>query len=108
MDSKHPWASKRLKARSYSRVVDLRSSILGLRDRQLLPLTSDVQQFQDVIENHMQLELRLRTTSPHFQMGQDKFLKLFLSSIVLEFLALVEIEPSLPLSTVKLKRLESF
>ncbi len=91
-----------------SRVVALRSSILGLRDRQILPLTPEVQQFQDVIENHMQLELRLRTTSPHFQMGQDKFLKLFLSSIVLEFLALEEIEPSLPLTTVKLKRLESF
>lgn len=43
---------------------------------QLLPLTAQVQQPQDVIEDRMQTQFWHRTTTPHHQMGQDKLLEL--------------------------------
>src|ERR1700712_3335179 len=53
-------------------VVDLRMSVRVLFNRQFLPLTSHVQQFQDVIEQDMQGELWRRAPPSNGQVGQDK------------------------------------
>ena len=53
-------------------VVDLRLPIRILFNRQFLPLTSHVQQFQDVIEQDMQGELWRRAPPSNGQVGQDK------------------------------------
>ena len=58
-------------------VVDLWHPILASFDGQLFPLTTEVQQFQNIVENLVQRELRLGTATPLGQKGQDKFLKLF-------------------------------
>src|ERR1700760_541631 len=48
-----------------SRVVDLGAPFGVVCNRQLLPLTSQIQQFQDVVEYRMQRQLRWRTAAPH-------------------------------------------
>jgi len=58
-------------------VVDLWHPSLSSLDGQLFPLTSEVQQFQNIVEDSVQREFRLRATAADVQMGQDKFLKLF-------------------------------
>ena len=52
-----------------SSIVDLRLPIFILFDRHLFPLTSKVQQFQDVIKDHVQRELWLRITTGNVQVG---------------------------------------
>ena len=58
-------------------VVALRQPIKTGLDGQLFPLTTESQQFQNLVENLVQRELRLRTATPLGQMRQDKLLKLF-------------------------------
>jgi len=57
-------------------VVDFWQPILAILDREIFPLTADVQQFQNIVENCVQRELRFGTATPLGQVGQDKFLKL--------------------------------
>jgi hypothetical protein len=57
-------------------VMNLGASFGVLCNRQFLPLTSQVQQFQDVIEQGMQGQLRRRTTASHGQVRQDKLSEL--------------------------------
>ena len=57
-------------------VVDFRSPRFVLLNRQFFPLTAEVQKFQNVVENSVQRQLWLRTSTPLGQVGQDKFLKL--------------------------------
>ena len=47
-----------------------------LLNRQFLPLSAEVQELQNVVEDRIQRELRLRATAADVQMGQDKLLKL--------------------------------
>jgi hypothetical protein len=58
-------------------VVCRRTPISVLLDVQLFPLTAELQELQNVVEGHVQRELRLKTPSPHVQVQQDNFLKLF-------------------------------
>jgi hypothetical protein len=58
-------------------VVNFRLPIFVIFDGQFFPLTAEVQQLQNVVEDRVQRELRLRAATPDVQMGQDKFLKLF-------------------------------
>ena len=53
-------------------VVDLRTPFRVLCNRQFLPLTSQIQQFQDVIEHGMQGQLRHRAPASNGQVGQNK------------------------------------
>src|SRR5271166_635138 len=53
-------------------VMDLRTSFRILFNRQCLPLISNVQQFQDVVEQRVQGQLRRRAPAPNGQVGQDK------------------------------------
>src|ERR1700676_103635 len=53
-------------------VVNLGASFGVLCNRQFLPLTSQAQQFQDVIEQGMQGQPRRRTAASHGQVRQDK------------------------------------
>jgi len=57
-------------------VMNLRVSVRVFFDRQFLPLTSNAQQFQDVIEQGMQRRLRRRAPASNGQVGQDKLLEL--------------------------------
>ena len=59
-----------------SGVVNFWLPLFVLFDGQLLPLTTEVQEFQNIVENLVQRELRLGTATPLGQMGQDKFLEL--------------------------------
>lgn len=60
-----------------SGVVNFWLPLFVLFDGQLFPLTTEVQEFQNIVEDRVQRELGLRTPTPPVQMGQDKFLKLF-------------------------------
>jgi hypothetical protein len=57
-------------------IVDLGTSFRVLCDRQFLPLTSYVQQFQDVIEQGVQGQLRRWAPASNGQVRQDKLLEL--------------------------------
>jgi hypothetical protein len=54
-------------------VMDLLASIRVLFDGQFLPLASQIQLFQYVIEEHVQRKLRVRPPAAHAQVRQDKF-----------------------------------
>ena len=54
-------------------VMDLVASIRVLFDRKFLPLESQLQLFQYVIEEHVQRKLRVRPPAAHAQVRQDKF-----------------------------------
>lgn len=58
-------------------VVNFRLPLFVLFNGQFFPLTAEVQEFKDIVEYCVLIELRLRTATPHLQVGQDKFLKLF-------------------------------
>ena len=58
-------------------VVDFRLPRFVLLDRQFFPLTAEVQEFQDVVEDRVQRELWLWSATAEVQVGQDKFFKLF-------------------------------
>jgi len=58
------------------RVVDFRATFGIPFNRQRLPLTSHVQQLQDVVEDLVQPQRRRRTAPTRAQMGQDKLLEL--------------------------------
>src|SRR5580693_2931008 len=58
------------------RVVNLRTTLAILVDRQLLPLTTQIKQVQNVVEDLVKAELRCRTSAPDGEMRQDKLLKL--------------------------------
>src|SRR6202008_236290 len=47
-----------------------------LVDRQLLPLTTQIQDLQNIVEDLVQAQLRCRTTAPDGEMRQDKLLEL--------------------------------
>ena len=57
-------------------VVDLGAPLGVLCNRQLLPLTSQVQQFQDVVEQGMQGQLRRGAAASNGQVWQDKLSEL--------------------------------
>ena len=57
-------------------VVDLGAPLGVLCNRQLLPLTSQVQQFQDVVEQGMQGQLRCGAAASNGQVRQDKLSEL--------------------------------
>jgi len=56
--------------------VDLRPPIGAFLDWQLLPLTPEVQQPQDVVEDRMQGQFEGRSSAADRQVRQDKFLEL--------------------------------
>ena len=56
--------------------MDLGTSLGVLCNRQLLPLTSQVQQFQDVVEQGMQGQLRRGAAASNGQVRQDKLSEL--------------------------------
>jgi hypothetical protein len=58
-------------------IVDLRLPLFVLFDGQFFPLTAQVQQFQNIVEDRVQREFRLRSTTAKVSVGQDKFFKLF-------------------------------
>jgi len=64
-----------------SAVVDLWSTRFIFFDGQFFPLTSEVQQFQNIVKERVQRELRLRTTTAKVEVGQDKFLELLQGQI---------------------------
>jgi hypothetical protein len=57
--------------------MDFGLPILILVDRQFYPLTSEIQQFQTVVEDGVLRELWLRSATTDGQVGQDKLFKLF-------------------------------
>ncbi|MCX4150907.1 MULTISPECIES: hypothetical protein [Paraburkholderia] len=59
-----------------ARVVDFRATFSIPFDRQRLPLSSHVQQLQDVVEDPVQPQRRCRTTPTRTQMRQDKLFAL--------------------------------
>src|SRR5260221_12765014 len=59
-----------------SRMVDFRTTHLILFDRQFLPLATQINHFQDVVEDLSHGQLRCRSTAPMRGMGQDKFFEL--------------------------------
>ena len=58
------------------RVVNFRTPLAIFFDRQFLPLTTQIQQPQNVVEDRMQIQLRCRTTAADGKMRQDKFFEL--------------------------------
>jgi hypothetical protein len=56
-------------------VVDLGMALTILVNRQLLPLATQIQQLQDVVEELEQTELRCRTAAADGQVRQDKLLE---------------------------------
>src|SRR3954469_2885376 len=56
-------------------VVDLRTTFAILVDRQLLPLTPQIEQLQNVVEDLEQTQLRGRTAAADGQVRQDKLLE---------------------------------
>ena len=63
------------------RVVNLRPASCVFFDRQLLPLTADMKQFQNVVEDRIQRQFGQRTTTANHKMWADKFLKRFFAQI---------------------------
>ena len=59
-----------------ARVVSFRVAFAILVDRQLLPLTPQIKQLQNVVEDLMKAQLRRRTAATDGEMRQDKLLKL--------------------------------
>jgi hypothetical protein len=59
-----------------ARVMNFWTAVCTGGDRQLLPLTAQLQQPQEVIEDRMQTQFGRRTATPHHQVGQDKLLEL--------------------------------
>jgi len=56
--------------------VDLRTSIIAFVDGQFLPLTPEIQQLQDVVEDRVQRQFDRWSSAPHRQVRQDKLLEL--------------------------------
>ena len=59
-----------------ARVMRLRVAIAILVDRQFLPLTTQIQDLQNVVEDLVETQLRCRTAATDREMRQDKLLKL--------------------------------
>src|SRR5277367_4594119 len=59
-----------------ARVVRFRVAFAILVDRQLLPLTTQIQDLQNVVEDLVKTQLRCRTAATDGEMRQDKLLKL--------------------------------
>src|SRR3954454_13139182 len=58
-----------------ARVVDLGTTFAILVDRQLLPLTAQIEQVQNVVEDLEQTQLRCRPTAADGKVWQDKLLE---------------------------------
>ena len=50
-------------------VMNFRLPLCVLFEGQLFPLTAKVQKFQNIVEDHMQRDLRLKATAPNMQLG---------------------------------------
>ena len=58
------------------RVVNFKTPLAILFDRQFLPLATQIQHPQNVVEDRMQTQLRCRATAADGKMRQDKFFEL--------------------------------
>ena len=59
-----------------ARVMNFWAAVQACGDRQFLPLTAQVQQPQEVVEDGMQTQFGCWTATPHDQVGQDKLFEL--------------------------------
>jgi len=59
-----------------ARVMNFRAAVQACGNGQFLPLTAEVQQPQDVVEDGMQTQFGCRTATPHDQVRQDKLFEL--------------------------------
>jgi hypothetical protein len=57
--------------------MDFWQAFRGLLDGQFFPLTTQVQKFENIVENAVQRKFWLRASTADGQVGQDKFVELF-------------------------------